>query len=285
MLQLGPVDSEHIEVWWGQFPRYHTKGNCSNRNDWIREQLEQWAVTILPSLWAPTHVAICTSLDFKQHVGNGGRNILSTLWQLLHYPAVIVSDITWHDITHVTLCLHVWGCRICGVLAVTLILIVIVQNYLQLVLCPVVSILPSHFCMVSRTLTSPILRGVQNRLARIITKSPPFFCSLPLLRSLHWLTRRFRMLFKISLLTYKTLHAKQLAYLHSILAASLPSQSISKGISLSIPRVKTNTGARAFYSCALSLWNNLLLSVHSTISFATFKKHLKTHLFDLTFPL
>ena len=50
----------------------------------------------------------------------------------------------------------------------------------------------------------------------------------------------------------------------------------NKGISLSVPRVKTNTGARAFHTCALPLWNNLLLSVHSAISVATFIKHLKT---------
>ena len=35
---------------------------------------------------------------------------------------------------------------------------------------------------------------------------------------------------------------------------------------LSVPRVKTNTGARAFHSCAPSLWNNLSLSVCSAIS-------------------
>ena len=59
----------------------------------------------------------------------------------------------------------------------------------------------------------------------------------------------------------------------------------NKGISLSVPRVKTNTDARAFHSCAPSLWNNLPLSVRLAIAVATFKKkHLKTHLFDLAFP-
>ena len=33
-----------------------------------------------------------------------------------------------------------------------------------------------------------------------------------------------------------------------------------------------------------TLWNNLLLSVHSAILVATFKKHLNTHLSDLPFP-
>ena len=59
---------------------------------------------------------------------------------------------------------------------------------------------------------------------------------------------------------------------------------LSNDNSLSVPRIKTNAGARAFHSCAPSLWNNLLLSFRSAISVVTFKKHVKTHLFDLAFP-
>ena len=97
------------------------------------------------------------------------------------------------------------------------------------------------------------LQRVQNQLARLVTKSPTFTHSLPLLPSLHWLPVRFRILFKINLLTYKTLREKQPVYLHSTLASSLPSHSrrSNNDNSLSVPRVKTNTGARAFHSCAL----------------------------------
>ena len=124
------------------------------------------------------------------------------------------------------------------------------------------------------------LQRVRNRLAHLVTKSPPFTRCLPLLRSLHWLPVRFRIFFKINLLTYKTLREKQPVYIHSMLAASLPSHSLrsNNNNSLSVPRVKTNTDARAFHSCAPSFWNNLRLSVHSAISIATFKKHLKTRL-------
>ena len=55
-------------------------------------------------------------------------------------------------------------------------------------------------------LTRP--QRVQNHLARLVTKSPPITRSIPLLRSLHWLPVRFRILFKINLLTYKTLREK-----------------------------------------------------------------------------
>ena len=88
------------------------------------------------------------------------------------------------------------------------------------------------------------LQCVQNRPACIVAKSPPFTHGVPLLCSLHWLAAKFRILFKISLLTYETLHEKQTVYLHSMLEPSLPSCSLrsSKGISPSVPIVKANTG-------------------------------------------
>ena len=124
------------------------------------------------------------------------------------------------------------------------------------------------------------LQHVQNQMGRLVTKSPPLTRSIPLLHSLHWLSVRFRILFKINLLTYKTLREKQRVYLHSMVAASIPSRSLRSKYdnSLSVPRVKTNTGARAFHSCAPSLWNNLPLSVRSATSVATFKKYLDTSL-------
>ena len=47
------------------------------------------------------------------------------------------------------------------------------------------------------------LQRIQNRLAHLVTKSPPFTRSVSPLRSLHWLPVRFRILFKINLLTAK----------------------------------------------------------------------------------
>ena len=130
------------------------------------------------------------------------------------------------------------------------------------------------------------LQRIQNRLSCIVTKSPPFTRSVPLLRSLHWLPVNFRQLFKISLLTHKALNKNQPAYLDSMRDPSLPFRSLrsNNGIGLSVPRVKTSPGARAFYSCGPSVRNNMPLSVRSAISVATFKKHLKTHLFDLAAP-
>ena len=130
------------------------------------------------------------------------------------------------------------------------------------------------------------LQRVLSRLAHVVTKSPPFTRSIPLLRSLHWLRVKYSVHFKICLLTYKALLEEQPVYLHSLIAISLPSRSLrsNRGITLSIPRIKTNTGARAFSSHVPSLLNNLPLSARSATSLATFRRHLKTYLFDLAFP-
>ena len=61
------------------------------------------------------------------------------------------------------------------------------------------------------------LQRILNRLARVVTKSPPFTRSVPLLRSLHWLPVKYRVHFKICLLTYKALHEEQPIYLRSLI--------------------------------------------------------------------
>ena len=54
------------------------------------------------------------------------------------------------------------------------------------------------------------LQRIQNQLGRLVTKSPPLTRIIPLLRFLNWLPVRFRILFKINLLTYKTLREESL---------------------------------------------------------------------------
>ncbi|MEG7525511.1 MAG: hypothetical protein M3H12_20910, partial [Chromatiales bacterium] len=60
------------------------------------------------------------------------------------------------------------------------------------------------------------LQRVQNCLARVVTRSPRFSGSVPLLKSLHWLPARYRIIFKICTIAYQALSFKQPAYLHSM---------------------------------------------------------------------
>ena len=70
------------------------------------------------------------------------------------------------------------------------------------------------------------LQHAQNWLAHVVTKSPPFTPSAPLLHSLHWMPVKFGTDFKICLLTCTILHEKQPVYLQSMLATSLASRSL-----------------------------------------------------------
>ena len=105
------------------------------------------------------------------------------------------------------------------------------------------------------------LQRIQNSLARVVTKKPPLTRSVPLLRSLHWLPIKFRIEFKTCLLCYKTFNENQPDHLYAMLTPSVLSRSLrsNDGINFSVPKVKTNTGARAFCSCSPTLWNRLPL--------------------------
>ena len=98
------------------------------------------------------------------------------------------------------------------------------------------------------------LQRILNCLARVVTTSPPFTRSVPSLRSLHWLPVKYRVHFKICWLTNKALSEEQPVYLRSLIVTPLPSRSLrsNRGITLSVPRTRNNTGARAFSSCAPS---------------------------------
>ena len=117
------------------------------------------------------------------------------------------------------------------------------QSYLHLLSYLVISMIAIHFCMASPTLTSQDF---------IVFRSdwPPWWQSSPSTRSVlllcfcHLLPVKFRILFKVNLLTYKALREKQLVYLHLMLAASLPSRSLNKYSSLSVPGVKAITCAK-----------------------------------------
>ena len=130
------------------------------------------------------------------------------------------------------------------------------------------------------------LQRVQDTLARLVTGAGPLAHAPPILRSLHWLPIHFRIGFKVRLLTFKTLQLELPSYLHTLLPKAIPSRSLrsNKGLRLTVPRVKTVTGSRAFSHCAPVLWNGLPEKLRSLQSVPSFRRHLKTYLFDLAFP-
>ena len=51
-----------------------------------------------------------------------------------------------------------------------------------------------------------------------------------------------------------------------------------------VPRIKTKTGSRAFSISGPALWNTLPVPIRNAKTILTFRKLLKSHLFDLAFP-
>ena len=106
---------------------------------------------------------------------------------------------------------------------------------------------------------------------------------------LHWLDIPFRVTFKLCILAYRCLHGSAPAYLFryfmpvSAIAGCSHLRSAASGL-LSVPRTNTSTiGPRAFEISSLAAWNCLPVDLRDpSRSLRTFRRNLKTHLFNLS---
>ena len=98
------------------------------------------------------------------------------------------------------------------------------------------------------TLISTKLLCVQNCLARVVTRSPWFFHSVAPLKYLHWLPVQSRIIFKRCTIADQTPSSGE----------TKPRELRSSGFYLlSVPRIKTHAGTRAFSVAVPTLWNSL----------------------------
>ena len=131
------------------------------------------------------------------------------------------------------------------------------------------------------------LQGVQNCLARVVTKSPRFCHITPLLKALHWLPVRYRIKFKLCSLTCQALTSGQPVYIRNMLqplrkVRTLRSSDLDQ---LNVPRVRAAVGSRAFSVAAPRLWNKLPLEIRSAKTRISFRKKLKTYFLVRLFRL
>jgi len=129
------------------------------------------------------------------------------------------------------------------------------------------------------------LQKVQNAASKLVTRKRKFDSATPILHDLHWLPVDQRITFKIALLVFKCLHGKGPSYLTELLHEYTPARSLRSSTShkLAVPKIKLGYGERSFSHAAPKVWNSLPLTVRKSESVDTFKKHLKTHLFNLAF--
>lgn len=130
------------------------------------------------------------------------------------------------------------------------------------------------------------LQLVQNSAARLLTKTSYHSHITPVLMSLHWLPIKFRIQFKILLLTYKASNGLAPEYIAELLMPYTPARPLrSSEQSLLVAPWSSlkNRGDCAFAVLGPRMWNSLPLGVRSANSLGCFKSQLKTYLFSQCF--
>ena len=130
------------------------------------------------------------------------------------------------------------------------------------------------------------LQRIQNSAARLVMKCKPRDHITSLLQKLHWLPVEHRIIFKVLLMTFKIINGCAPEYLSDLLETYVPKRSLRSATQgfLVVPKSSTSTyGDRAFSVAAPKLWNNMPVNIRTTISIDSFKRKLKTHLFQIVF--
>ena len=134
------------------------------------------------------------------------------------------------------------------------------------------------------TSTLAPLQRVQNAAARLVLGLKQSDHITPALKELHWLPIKQRILYKLSILVYKSLHHEAPVYLTELFSyisdnaakSSLRSANDNK---LDIPRTRLQFGERSLSVAGARQWNSLPTYIRTVNDFNLFKSMLKTHLF------
>jgi hypothetical protein len=130
------------------------------------------------------------------------------------------------------------------------------------------------------------LQMIQNTAARILTNTSRFDHITPVLKSLHWLPVQKRIVYKLLLLVYKSVHCLAPSYLQELISPYIPSRTLRSSDQhlLSVPYTSSALiRSRTFSEAGPRLWNSLPYDIRTVPCIELFKSKLKTHLFKDTF--
>jgi exonuclease III len=130
------------------------------------------------------------------------------------------------------------------------------------------------------------LQKVQNAAARMLTGASWREHMTPVLRELHWLPVEQRIKYKVLLIVHKVLRGDGPAYLSSFIKPR-EDQGLRAHHHLQVPFTRAaSVFDRAFSVAAPRMWNDLPIALRDpTKQTETFKKQLKTHLFQTFYPV
>ena len=132
--------------------------------------------------------------------------------------------------------------------------------------------------------------GEKNAAARLLMSCKKCDHITPVLINLHWLPVRYRINFKILLLTFKALYGMAPSYIIDLIHIKTNTRYLllsNGGVLLKHPsgKMTKSFGDRSFSVAAPTLWNALPVSPRSIKCISTFKSSLKTYLFKLAFNI
>ena len=134
-------------------------------------------------------------------------------------------------------------------------------------------------------------QSVMNAAARTVASLPPFGHVSSVLAELHWLRAPERINFKLAVLVYRCLHGTAPNYLTTSLrrVADMPNRRQLRSSSthqLDVPPTRLITvGDRSFPVAASKFWNTLPHDITAATSITIFRRRLKTHLYNISFPV
>jgi hypothetical protein len=132
------------------------------------------------------------------------------------------------------------------------------------------------------------LQRVQNAAARLITNTRQRDSITPVLKRLHWLPVKQRIIYKLCLLMHM-IHTQQCpVYMADMVqstakTASRPGLRSANHLLYRKPALKSKFGERAFSHAGPAAWNSLPNHIQSDSNTNSFKKQLKTFLFTSAF--
>ncbi|WP_419585632.1 hypothetical protein, partial [Thiolapillus sp.] len=131
------------------------------------------------------------------------------------------------------------------------------------------------------------LQKIQNHAAKVLLRKSKHEHVTPLLKKLHWLPVKERILFKIATFAFRFFDGTLPPYLSSCLSVYTPSRTLrssSDEKTLSCAKWKLKGfGHRSFSVQAPLVWNSLPPHIRHSCSLSQFKTSLKTFLFTSAF--
>ena len=133
------------------------------------------------------------------------------------------------------------------------------------------------------------MQSVLNAAARLVLSARKYDHVTLLLQELHWLRAPERIMFRLAVLVYRCLHGLAPSYLAAELhhVSDVDSRrrlrSASSAALIVRPTLRSSIGDRSFPFAAARTWNSLPPSVTASQSLQTFRKRLKTELFQRSY--